>query len=66
MEYNAEYTILIDGATWGRKDISFYADDDEQAKIIALEKENEYSNQKEELLLDYIFDEDGEEVNWER
>lgn len=66
MEYNAEYTILIDGATWGTKDISFYADDDEQAKIIALEKENEYSNQKEELLLDYIFDEDGEEVNWER
>ena len=66
MEYNAEYTILIDGATWGRKDISFYADDDEQAKIIALEKENEYSNQKEELLLDYIFDEDGEEVDWER
>ena len=59
MDYTAQYTILIEGATWGRKDISFDADTNEEAVEIALQKEDEYSSKHEELLLDYIYDEDG-------
>ena len=38
-EYVAEYTILINGATWGTKDISFYAENEEEALDKALELE---------------------------
>ena len=58
MEYTAEYTILVQGFTWGRKEISFDAESDEEAKEIALQKEQEYSSEHEELLLDYIYDSD--------
>lgn len=60
MEYEAEFTILINGATWGREDKTFYADNNEEAIKIALQKEIEYSSKREELLLDYIYDENGE------
>ena len=64
-EYVAEYTILINGATWGTKDISFYAENEEEALDKALELEKEYSSPHEELLLNYVYNENGEMIEEE-
>lgn len=70
MEYYAEYTILIDDATWGREDFCFDADSEEEAKEIALEYEKTYIEVRDgrvkELLLDNIYDEEGNEIAWEK
>lgn len=65
-EYCATYTILINGATWGTKDITFEAEDEEEAKAKVFELEEEYSSKKEELLFDCLYDEDGNEIECER
>ena len=65
MNYSAEYTVLIDGATWGREDYEFYAENDNEAIILALEHEKSLKGRKE-LLLDYIYDENGKEIDWVR
>ena len=66
-EYNAEYTILIDGSVWGKEDYSFYAEDIAQAKAMAEEYQNEYieirNGKTKELLLDYVYDDNGEIIS---
>ena len=66
MMYYAQYTVLINGATWGSHDYEFEADSNEEALKIALDYESKYirvcGDKTEELLLDYIYDENGEEV----
>lgn len=68
MEYYAHYTVLIDGATWGVDDYCFEAESDEEAKEIATEYGDTYveirNGRTKELLLDYIEDENGEEINY--
>lgn len=71
MLYSAEYTRLIEGATWGREDREFEAESNEEAIKIALEIESNWlqrydNGEVAELLLDYIYDENGKEVEWER
>ena len=70
MEYLATYTILVNGGTWGRDDYYFECDNDEQAKQIALEREHyniEIRGDKvQELLLDIIEDENGNEIEINR
>lgn len=70
MEYSAHYTVLIDGATWGVDEYCFEAEDNEEAKKIATEYEETYveirNGRVKELLLDYIEDENGEEVHYVR
>ena len=65
-EYCAEYTFLIDGATWGREEYCFEADNDEEAIQEAFNYERSYGYVKRgktaELLLDYLYDPDGNEI----
>ena len=67
MEYNAQYTILIDGATWGRENYDFEADSDVEAVQEAFDYEEGYveirNGKVKELLLDYLTDEDGNEID---
>lgn len=62
MEYCAEYTILIEGAVWGSKTYYFHADDNKEACEIALQIEEDNSSKHGELMLDFIYDENGLEV----
>ena len=68
MEYYATYTILIDGATWGREDYDFEAENDVEAVKIANEYEKEYIEIKhgkvKELLLDSLVDENNNEIDF--
>ena len=70
MEYYATYTILIDGATWGREDYDFEAESDVEAVKIANEYEKEYVEIKhgkvKELLLDSLVDENNNEIDFYR
>lgn len=61
MMYLAEYTHLVNGATWGRKDHEIEADSDDEAKTIAFEFEQNYDDGHEgsELLLGYVYDKNG-------
>ena len=67
MEYNAQYTILIDGATWGRENYDFEADSDIEAVQEAFDYEEGYveirNGKVKELLLDYLTDENGNEID---
>lgn len=67
MEYYATYTILIDGATWGREDYDFEAEDDIEAVRKAFDYEESYveirNGRVKELLLDYLTDENGNEID---
>jgi len=65
-EYYAIYTVLIEGATWGRKEHFFEAENDEEAIQKALDYESNYCDGKAELLLDYLYDPDGEQIKIER
>ena len=66
MMYYAQYTVLINGATWDSHDYEFEADSNEKAVKIALDYEYKYiricGDKTEELLLDYIYDENGDEI----
>lgn len=69
MGYFAQYTILIDGATWGRYDyVIDDAETDEEAIQQAREFEESYvkhyGEHVEEILLDHLYNEDGEEVDY--
>lgn len=68
-EYEAVYTVLIDGATWGSESHTFEAEDSEEAIKIALKYEKNYlvfkDGRTRELLLDFIYDEKGEEMSFE-
>jgi len=70
MSYQADYTILINGATWGREELSIEVETDEEAIKIALDYEAKYIERRgddiKELLLDQITDENGNEINYER
>lgn len=67
MEYYATYTILIDGATWGKEDYDFEAENDIEAVREAFNYEESYvevrNGRVKELLLDYLTDENGNEIN---
>ena len=67
MEYYATYTILIDGATWGREDYGFEAEDDVESVRKSFDYEESYveirNGRVKELLLDYLTDENGNEIN---
>ena len=67
MEYYATYTILIDGATWGREDYDFEAESDIEAVQEAFDYEEDYveirNGRVKELLLDYLTDENGNEID---
>ena len=65
-EYYAIYIILIEGATWGRKEHAFEAESDEEALELALDYESNYRDGKAELLIDYLYDPDGNEIEIER
>ena len=60
--YIAEYSVLIDGAVWGREEHSFYAENEEEARKEAHRIEEEYSSKRKELLLDYIWNNDGDMI----
>lgn len=69
MEYYAEYTVLIDSATWGREDYYFEAENDKEAIEMALKHEENVEirgGRAKELLLDYIYNDEGKELSWER
>ena len=67
MEYYATYTILIDGATWGREDYDFETESDIEAVQKAFDYEEGYveirNGRVKELLLDYLTDENGNEID---
>jgi len=65
-KYIAQYTVLIDGATWGSEEIEIDADSDEEALENALEYQDNFcivrNHKREERLLDYVYDKNGKEI----
>ena len=66
MEYSVRYSVFGKNGLMGVENYGFEAENDEEAKEIALQHETDYSAPKRELLLDFIEDEDGNEIEWER
>ena len=63
MIYYAHFTLLINGATWGTHEEEFEAETIEELFEMIKEWNEENDSQKEEYLLDYVENEEGEEVN---
>lgn len=66
MEYSVRYSVFGENGLMGVKDYGFEAENDEEAVEFALKCESDYSGPKHTLLLDFIEDEDGNEIEWER
>ena len=66
MEYIARYSLLVNGSVYGVKDIDFEAEDNEEAIEMALQTEEDCSSKRVEFLLDCIWDEYDNEIEWER
>lgn len=62
MDYVARYSVLINGGLFGVENINFEAEDDKEAVSIALQNEEDYSSKKKQLMLDYLIDENGNEI----
>lgn len=66
MEYCAEYSIIIEGCVWGVEHICFDADSDDEAIDTALELGEEHSSKKQEYFLEFVYDEEGNELDLSR
>lgn len=64
-EYFARYSILSNGALMGVENMSIEADSDEEAVKMALQNEEDYSCKKRQLFLEYITNENGDEIKIE-